>query len=177
MEENSTLRGALEVSQRQLAEAEGELREIRERVRNLRAVVFGLKQLLDPGDSFAGPEPDGPADLAHSSGLARPEGESTQQREPVRRDDVAGGSVSIERAVQLLAEAGRPMRMDEIRDEWERRGWVNPRWKAPKSAINMVYQRAFKAGLVGRMPDRSWVLPLVVQDRLTDAAPDDGDGD
>lgn len=55
MEENSTLRGALEVSQRQLAEAEGELREIRERVRNLRAVVFGLKQLLDPGDSFMRP--------------------------------------------------------------------------------------------------------------------------
>ncbi|MBW5253268.1 hypothetical protein JGS39_30580 [Streptomyces sp. P01-B04] len=176
MEENKTLRGALEVSQRQLAEAEGELREIRERVRNLRAVVFGLKQLLDPGDSFASPEPD-PNELSHSSGSVRPEGEAGQQREPGRRDEVAGGSVSIERAVQLLAEAGRPMRMEEIRDEWERRGWVNPRWKAPKSAINMVYQRAFKAGLVGRMPDRSWVLPLVVQDRLTDAAPDEGDGD
>jgi hypothetical protein len=56
--------------------------------------------------------------------------------------------------------------MRDIRQEWERRGWVDPRWRTPASAINMIYQRALKAGKVGRMADGSWVLPMRVQDEL-----------
>ncbi|MFJ9765995.1 HTH domain-containing protein [Streptomyces erythrochromogenes] len=151
MGEDQALREALEVAQRQLAAAEGELREVRERVHNLRSVVYGLKQIFEPGDV------DGP-------------GEARSKHDGVRFSEVSAGtarrreepSLALRRAAQVLSDAGRPMRMLEITNEWQKRGWVDPGWKAPKSAINMIYQRALKAGLVGRMPDRSWVLRSAV---------------
>ncbi|MGW7126966.1 hypothetical protein ACWGIA_01230 [Streptomyces bobili] len=146
MAEDQALRDALEVAQRQLLKAEAELREVRERVRNLRSIVYGLKQVLEPGDAERRIE---------SAGAAL--NDAVQARSGPRVTEGAA-SASMQRAVQLLAEADRPMRMSEITDAWHQRGWVNSGWKAPKSAINMIYQRAFKAGLVGRMPDRSWVL-------------------
>lgn len=146
MAEDQALRDALEVAQRQLLEAEAELREVQERVRNLRSVVYGLKQIFEPGDAGR---------VTDSVGAG-----SSETRAKRSRGHVAEGAVtaSVRRAVQLLTEAGRPMRMPEITEEWQNRGWVNPDWKAPKSAINMIFQRALKVGLVGRMPDRSWVL-------------------
>ncbi|SCD33907.1 hypothetical protein GA0115242_10346 [Streptomyces sp. SolWspMP-5a-2] len=54
--------------------------------------------------------------------------------------------------------------MPDIIEEWTRRGWVDPTWRTPKSAINMIYQRALKSGLVDRMPDRSWVLKATAPD-------------
>jgi hypothetical protein len=161
MAEDQALRQALEVAQRQLLEAEDELRDVRERVRNLRAVVYGLKQIFEPGDVGR---------LADSVSVAT--GDATQRRTDSRADE---GSISpsVRRAVQLLAEVGRPMRMPEITSEWIQRGWADPAWKTPKSAINMVYQRALKSGLVGRMPDRSWVLRAnIVQ--ADDASADQG---
>ncbi|MFG2311070.1 hypothetical protein ACGFS9_20735 [Streptomyces sp. NPDC048566] len=146
MAEDQALRDALGVAQRQLLEAETELREVQERVRNLRSVVYGLKQIFEPGDAGR---------VTDSVGA-----DSSEPRAKRRRGHGAEGAVtaSVRRAVQLLTEAGRPMRMSEITEEWQNRGWVNPDWKAPKSAINMIFQRALKVGLVGRMPDRSWVL-------------------
>ncbi|MEV7125190.1 HTH domain-containing protein [Streptomyces sp. NPDC093260] len=150
MGENQTLRSALEVAQRQLAEAEAELRDVQERVRNLRSVVYGLKQIFEPGDV------DLSAELRQAA-----EGEA-----PTRKDvhPRRSQSASSRRAVQLLTEADRPMRMPEIIEEWQRRGWVDPSWRTPKSAINMIYQRALRAGLVDRMPDRSWVLSSITVD-------------
>ncbi|MFB7949712.1 hypothetical protein ACFC6L_32935 [Kitasatospora phosalacinea] len=170
MGENSALTHALEVAQQQLAEAEEELVVVRDRVRQLRSVVFSLKSLLEPGDAHR--------DALHlltalslkqhrdsDSDQKPPRPEPTALREQTARR--RSGTTSLERAVQVLADAGRPMQMAEIRDEWARRGWVNENWKAPYSAINMVYQRALKAGLVGRMNDRSWVLPMAIQDQLS----------
>ncbi|MFE4549409.1 HTH domain-containing protein [Streptomyces sp. NPDC056785] len=148
MGEDQALRNALGVAQRQLVEAEAELREAQERVNNLRSVVYGLKQIFEPGD------------VGRSFEL-RPAVEESRAM-PVRGAQGVRGrrepSPSVRRAVQILAEAQRPMRMPEITEEWERRGWVDTTWRTPKSAINMIYQRAHKAGLVDRMPDRSWVL-------------------
>ncbi|MFE6713295.1 hypothetical protein [Streptomyces sp. NPDC057695] len=147
MEENQALRKALGVAQQQLAEAESELREVQERVHNLRSVVYGLKQIFEPGTAARSLE--GRQATEGTRGLASDAATSTS-----RRDEP---SLALRRATQVLLDAHRPMRMPEIVDEWRRRNWVDPNWKAPKSAINMTYQRALRAGLVDRMPDRSWV--------------------
>lgn len=165
MENSKQLREALEVAQNQLAAAEAELLEARTRVHHLRAAVYSLRELLtqEPVDQRQGelfPE--------ESSGAAPPV--RTDQRstpsEGASATQSAGAKTPAERAVVVLADAGRPLRMRDIRQEWERRGWVDPRWRTPASAINMIYQRALKAGKVGRMADGSWVLPMRVQDEL-----------
>ncbi|WOX23348.1 hypothetical protein [Streptomyces solicathayae] len=153
MGENQALRRALGVAQRQLAEAESELREVQERVHNLRSVVYGLKQIFEPGDSVRSHEG------RQADGAATPVSGTAVSASLSRRD---APSLSLRRAAQVLLDSGRPMRMQEIVDEWRRRGWVDPTWKAPKSAINMTYQRALRAGLVDRMPDRSWVASTPV---------------
>ncbi|MFD9486348.1 hypothetical protein ACFWBX_20665 [Streptomyces sp. NPDC059991] len=178
MEDNRALKNALEVAQRQLVEAERELREARDRVRNLRSVVYGLKQLFEPGGGAESEDERAfisrASRLRHHAALTDSRADLPTEGGVRRRDDGNASSVAVERAVQLLAEAGRPMQMREICAEWEERGWVNQTWKAPKSAINMVYQRALKAGLVGRMSDRSWVLPVAVQEQLAPADEPDG---
>ncbi|OII62675.1 hypothetical protein BJP40_28215 [Streptomyces sp. CC53] len=148
MGENQALREALGVAQQQLVEAEAELREVQERVRNLRSVVYGLKQIFEPGDTARTFELGTAVEETAAAPLQQTRG-ARGRGEP---------SLSVRRAAQILAEAQRPMRMPEITEEWKSRGWVDPTWRAPKSAINMIYQRALKAGLVARMPDRSWVL-------------------
>ncbi|MFE5030176.1 HTH domain-containing protein [Streptomyces sp. NPDC056656] len=148
MGENQALRDALGVAQRQLVEAEAELREVRERVNNLRSVVYGLKQIFEPGDAGRSFELRPAVEESRAMSVRRTQGVRSRG-EP---------SPSVRRAVQILAEAQRPMRMPEITEEWKSRGWVDPTWRTPKSAINMIYQRAHKAGLVARTPDRSWVL-------------------
>ncbi|MFF3362856.1 hypothetical protein [Streptomyces misionensis] len=165
MENSKQLREALEVAQNQLAAAEAELLEARTRVHHLRAAVYSLRELLaqEPadhrqGELFRSEEPltastvrvDQRTALPEDAGAARPPDLGTP----------------AERAVAVLADAGRPLRMRDIRHEWERRGWVDPAWRTPASAINMIYQRALKAGKVGRMADGSWVLPMRVQDEL-----------
>ncbi|MGC0330625.1 hypothetical protein RKD23_003615 [Streptomyces sp. SAI-170] len=154
MGENQALRDALGVAQRQLVEAEAELREVQERVHNLRSVVYGLKQIFEPGDAGRTPELRPAVEESAAEPLRGTRG-ARRRGEP---------SLSLRRAAQILAEAQRPMRMREITDEWKSRGWVDPTWRAPKSAINMIYQRALRAGLVDRMPDRSWVLRSAVTD-------------
>ncbi|MFC8422357.1 hypothetical protein ACFUN7_16040 [Streptomyces sp. NPDC057236] len=167
MGENQTLRSALEVAQRQLVEAEAELREAQERVRNLRSVVYGLKQIFEPGN----------VDLSDEQLRQAMESEASVRKDVHPRRQ---RSASSRRAVQLLAEAGKPMRMPEIIEEWQRRDWTDPAWRTPKSAINMIFQRAFRAGLVDRMPDRSWVLPSSTHRAVggqTDLAAEGGDED
>ncbi|MBJ7907366.1 hypothetical protein IF655_29185 [Streptomyces sp. DSM 110735] len=156
MGENQALWDALGVAKRQLVEAEAELHEAQRRVHHLRSIVYGLKQIVEPGDTGQTVELQ-PA--VENSG-ASPLGDAPATR---RRGEP---SLSVRRAAQILIEAQRPMRMPEIIEEWKRRGWVDPNWRTPKSAINMIYQRALKAGLVGRMPDRSWVPKAMVLDSL-----------
>ncbi|MFD3838916.1 hypothetical protein ACFWWC_22065 [Streptomyces sp. NPDC058642] len=182
MEETRTLETALEVAQQQLAAAEQELvavrerahREVtraRERVQRLSMAVYSLRDVLaaqgvDPGQlprvsvQFFG-EVEPTHAIGATAGVraetAPVEGHQSMEREPLSTTD---------RAVAILADAGRPMRMPELRAEWARRGWVNPRWKTPDAAITMAFHRARKAGRVGRMLDGSWVLPMMVRDEL-----------
>ncbi|MFD9025096.1 hypothetical protein [Streptomyces parvulus] len=190
MEETRTLETALEVTQQQLAAAERELavtreraeREIavaRERVQRLSAAVYSLRDLLTtqgvgPGQGELFRRTSSSEEKAASvegAAVAALEDRQPESEEPRSTTD---------RAVAILADAGRPMRMPELRSEWMRRGWVNPSWKTPDSAITMAFHRARRAGKVGRMLDGSWVLPMMVQDELArphdEGRPDRGDG-
>jgi len=164
VENSKQLREALEVAQNQLAAAESQLLEARTRVHHLRAAVYSLRELLaeEPVDHRQGELFR--SDVSATAFPARVEQRATDPQETGAAEPAAG--TPTERAVAVLADAGKPLRMREIQQEWERRGWVDPRWRAPASAINMIYQRALKAGKVGRMADRSWVLPMRVQDEL-----------
>ena len=163
-EDRQTLEEYLREAKRQLAAAEGELRAARKRVRDWRNVVFGLKSLVDgPSEpSSCGVitfNDDDRSSLEDSEGGSRP-------LFSVKRPGASRRPSTTDQAVEVLADAGRPMQMKEIREEWERRGWIKESWKAPASSINMAYQRALKQGLVGRMADGSWVLSVDAQAEL-----------
>jgi hypothetical protein len=64
---------------------------------------------------------------------------------------------STGRAMYLLSTADRPMTMQRARVEFERRGWIDPEWKHPMSAVNMAFQRLRKAGQAEKLPDGRWV--------------------
>lgn len=153
------------MAQNQLAAAESQLLEARTRVHHLRAAVYSLRELLaqEPVDHRQG-------ELFRSDASATAFPARVEQRATVPEEtsatEPAAAVTPAERAVAVLADAGKPLRMREIQQEWERRGWVDPQWRTPASAINMIYQRALRAGKVGRMADRSWVLPMRVQDEL-----------
>ncbi|MEV6961341.1 hypothetical protein AB0M97_19500 [Streptomyces sp. NPDC051207] len=196
MEETRTLESALEVTQQQLAAAERELAVVRaraerdiaharERVQRLSAAVYSLRDLLaTQGDNPAQRElfrhEAVEVDTAHALNVAEgsvSESTTTEMHGFLEREPRS----TTDRAVAILADAGRPMRMPELRREWRRRGWVNPDWKTPDAAITMAFHRARKAGKVGRMLDGSWVLPMMIRDELARAndprSPDGGAGE
>ncbi|MGA5043901.1 hypothetical protein [Streptomyces arboris] len=164
MEDSGQLEAALEVAKNQLAAAESDLLEARRRVHQLRAAVYSLSELVAEHGQRAGQDSLFTADPAPGTRTEIRTGVSAELRGHTELD--RADSSSTDRAVAILSDAGRPLRMKEIRAEWERRRWVDPKWRAPASAINMIYQRALKAGKVGRMADGSWVLPIAVQDEI-----------
>ncbi|WP_152626801.1 hypothetical protein [Streptacidiphilus carbonis] len=175
MDEAEQFRTLLATAERDLAEAEDALIAARHRVEVLRRGVFGIRSMIE---SMSG-RPDEPQ--PESIERARP----PLNDEPVRsaRHDARGattaprsGLSTTDRAVSVLADANRPMRMREIRQEWKRRDWVDPEWRTPDSAITMAYHRAMKAGRVSRMSDGSWVLPIAVQTEVLEQRSDTGGG-
>ncbi|MGW7093723.1 hypothetical protein [Streptomyces sp. NPDC054874] len=173
MEDSGQLEAALEVAKNQLAAAESDLLDARRRVHQLRAAVYSLSELVAEHGLRTGQESLFGADSAPGTRTEIRTGASAAPQSQLDRADAS----PTDRAVAILSDAGRPLRMKEIREEWERRRWVDPKWRAPASAINMIYQRALKAGKVGRMADGSWVLPIAVQDEIARRRQDLGGGD
>ncbi|MEV6506781.1 winged helix-turn-helix domain-containing protein [Streptomyces sp. NBC_01288] len=192
MEETRTLETALEVAQQQLAAAEHALvaarerahREVtaaREQVQRLSMAVYSLRDVLAAQGVDPGQLPQVSAHVSAEAGTAHVVGTAEGATLDTAAVDVHQPTgleprSSTDRAVAILADAGRPMRMSELRREWVRRGWVNPNWKTPDAAITMAFHRARKARKVGRMLDGSWVLPMMVRDELARARHQDDSG-
>jgi|GEM_PF-6929711 len=160
VEDRRTLQQALDIAEHQLAAAERELRAARERVARLRDAVFSMRALL--GEQNSGTDQ---GELFQSAG--QPASQVRGVGESAAVQYASGQELSTtDKAVAILADAGRPLPMSAIRAEWKRRGWVNSDWKTPDSAITMAVHRAKKAGKVDRMLDGSWVLPMATHDEL-----------
>lgn len=67
------------------------------------------------------------------------------------------GPRGIEAADRILKEAGRPLKVREILDEIETRGWIREGSRAPMEATRVALRRLSERGGAKKLSDGRWV--------------------
>jgi hypothetical protein len=143
------IRDILAQIEQELREGEAELSRLTKRIEHLRQAAAGLRGLL-PEDEPPHTNPDLEADRGMR------EARSSHPRRQSEADHVIPDSYDAVRVI-LQEKAGEGVHIDEVRKQFRERGWIQPDWSKPDSAIYAALVRAEKRDEhVQRFARRVW---------------------
>jgi hypothetical protein len=159
------IRDVLAQIEQELREGEAELSRLTKRIEYLRQAAAGLRGLL-PED-----EPTHTNHDLEADGGMR-EARSSQPRRQSEADHVIPDSYDAVRVI-LQEKAGEGVHIDEVRKQFRERGWMQPDWSRPDSAVYAALVRAEKRDEhVQRVARRVWSYIEDLEHYQHDDSPD-----
>ena len=137
VDEIDTYQSALSAAEAELEETLDEYQRLGDRLNALRQTVLGLRSLVGaPAPANAGPFLNGPVIGSFHNVTLTDSGAGTDSVTAVR------ARTTIEKVVHIVDQAGRPMKISEIIEQFDLRNWVEPSWKRPDATIRQAIRRA-----------------------------------